>query len=297
MTTPQDSNLISLVLLVRPLKQTENKLPIWWGSAAHNLLLQTIKTADESLAKTYHDEQSIRPFSVSTLMGRFPERKFSDDFTYLLRFTGINKEVTKILYNAHQPNGLLAPGSIIELDHLNFQIENAFCDHEAHSFADTSSYPELVSRSMLSSQPPANDICFQFNSPTYFSSEKTQSPRNKQFPFPLPDLIFGSLLDRWNAFGLLAFPPELRKYAAECLLIKRFDLKSRRIPVVGGIQIGMVGKVVFVTSNYDRYWMSLLHVLADYAFYSGVGAKIAFGLGQAQKVEGRKLEQDRTFIT
>jgi CRISPR-associated endoribonuclease Cas6 len=297
MTTPQDSNLISLVLLLRPLKQPENSLPIWWGSAAHALLLRVINSADEALAKACHDEKGTRPFSVSTLIGRFPGRKFVPEASYVLRFTALNSGVAKIISEATQPAGMLAPGATIELDRLEFQIEKAVCDHAEQLQAGTSSYQELMSKSLLASQPPAKEIGFQFNSPTYFSSDKTESARNKQYPFPLPELIFGNLLDRWNDFGLLAFPPELRRYAAECLLIKRFDLKSRRIPVVGGIQVGMVGRVFFVTSNYDRYWMSLLHVLAEYAFYSGVGAKTALGLGQAQKVEERKPEQDRTLIT
>ncbi|MBX3015615.1 MAG: CRISPR system precrRNA processing endoribonuclease RAMP protein Cas6 [Caldilineaceae bacterium] len=31
----------------------------------------------------------------------------------------------------------------------------------------------------------------------------------------------------------------------------------------------------------DRYWLATLNMLADFAFYSGVGVKTTIGMGQA----------------
>jgi len=37
----------------------------------------------------------------------------------------------------------------------------------------------------------------------------------------------------------------------------------------------------------DRYWLNVLHLLAAFAFYSGVGYQTTSGLGQVRQVELR----------
>jgi len=78
----------------------------------------------------------------------------------------------------------------------------------------------------------------------------------------------------------VAFPAETRRYAAECLAISRFDLTSRPVPAKRAACGWRSGQITYATLNYDRYWMSVLHTLAAFALYSGVGAATATGLGQ-----------------
>jgi CRISPR-associated endoribonuclease Cas6 len=46
-----------------------------------------------------------------------------------------------------------------------------------------------------------------------------------------------------------------------------------------------VGKVTYSALNHDRYWLSLIHLLADFALFAGIGVSTALGMGQARKVE------------
>ena len=46
--------------------------------------------------------------------------------------------------------------------------------------------------------------------------------------------------------------------------------------------LGSLHDVQYVVTRYDRYWMSIIQLLADYAFYAGVGRFTALGLGQAR---------------
>jgi CRISPR-associated endoribonuclease Cas6 len=46
-----------------------------------------------------------------------------------------------------------------------------------------------------------------------------------------------------------------------------------------------VGDVTYTSINYDRYWMSVMAVLARFALFSGVGASTTMGLGQARGKE------------
>jgi hypothetical protein len=48
--------------------------------------------------------------------------------------------------------------------------------------------------------------------------------------------------------------------------------------------IGFTGVVWFAALNRDRYWLSVLHLLAAFAFYSGVGYQTGTGLGQARAI-------------
>jgi CRISPR-associated endoribonuclease Cas6 len=272
-------DLLSLALILRPLEQasSEKPFPRWWGRAAHRLLLSTLKLGDEELSASVHEGSELRPFTVSTLYGHYPDHQLDLGSNYILRFTGLNAAVSTPLSQAHQAGGSLAPGAVVSLDYLEFQVQAVHYENGTHPLAEQTTYQELATASLLSNEPAPRRISFTFASPTTFHSH------GRQLPYPLPELVIGSLLDRWNAFAPIAFPAEARQYASECLALGRFELKSRKVTVAGGVQNGMIGSVSFATLNYDRYWMSLMQTLARYSYYSGVGAKTSMGLGQCRK--------------
>ena len=61
---------------------------------------------------------------------------------------------------------------------------------------------------------------------------------------PLPRLVFGSLLDRWNAFAPLRIDPEILVVEQACT-IARYDLRTEMVPLGGGLQIGFVGRCTY----------------------------------------------------
>ena len=63
-------------------------------------------------------------------------------------------------------------------------------------------------------------VGLRFASPTLFRSA------DKNVPLPLPGLVFGGLLDRWNAFAPIQVHPEVRRFAEECLAIGRYRLET-----------------------------------------------------------------------
>jgi CRISPR-associated endoribonuclease Cas6 len=136
-------------------------------------------------------------------------------------------------------------------------------------------------------------VALEFVSPTTFRSQ------GRYLPLPLPELVFGSLLDRWQRFSPIALHPEVRRFAAEAVALSRYELRTRGLPYKqggkpaegqesrGSMQIGFMGQVVFTALNRDRYWLNVLHLLAAFAFYSGVGYQTGVGLGQGRKIEER----------
>jgi CRISPR/Cas system endoribonuclease Cas6 (RAMP superfamily) len=55
----------------------------------------------------------------------------------------------------------------------------------------------------------------------------------------------------------------------------------------GGLKVGFTGDCHFIALRRDhRQWLRVLHLLAAFALYAGVGAHTAMGLGQARVMEG-----------
>lgn len=272
MTPPE---LLSLVLTLRPAAPDPDRpLPVWWGPAAHAALLDVLRQADPALAARLHDDNALKPFTASSLMGRPAAGR-----TVTLRYTAASAEVAALLLQAAQ-NGALTPGRRLELDYIPFEITTASWCTEDHPWAGAESYAGLAPAG-LAGQPPRR-FTFQFASPTGFRSAERHQP------LPLPDLVFGSLLERWNRFAPLALPAETRRYAAECLAVSRFELRSRSVPVKsGGLRVGAVGTVTYAALNADRYWLNLLAALAAFARYAGVGAGVGLGFGQCRWLPGQ----------
>lgn len=315
MTNP---DLISLVLSLRPLPfPPQDVFPLWWGRAAHALLLNVIRQYNPPLAEALHDgianpsvqeeitntaaqETQIRPFTVSTLIGRFSNGKPNLHQTYRLRITAFQNDIVNIILQAKQ-NGPFKPGSILELDYLPFRIEEANAEQNTpitaneqnpinktisrvsscpnYPWEDITCYQEISAPFLLAKQLAPRRIALQFTSPTTFKSG------GRHVPIPLPGLVFGSLLDKWNAFAPVIFPPEARRYAEECMAVSKYRLSTRQVPVKsGGMRMGAVGDITYACVNYDRYWMSLMAVLARFALFAGVGAGATMGLGQCRQI-------------
>ena len=103
---------------------------------------------------------------------------------------------------------------------------------------------------------------------------------------PLPGLVFGSLVERWNTFSPVVLSPEMRRFGEEVMAISRYRLASQTVESkAGGLRVGGMGTVTYRALGGDRYWLGVMHMLASFAFYSGVGVQTATGMGQARCVE------------
>lgn len=279
MSHPPD--LLSLVLILRPLvdETPERPLPRWWGRAAQALLLDVVRRADEALAAFLHDESGLRPYSASNLMGHFGARKQPlREQTYTLRFTALTARLSAVLLQAVQPGGALACGATVQLDYLPFRVEAFYVDPAAHPWAGQALYADFAAGHLVGAAPPRR-LTLQFASPTAFHVD------GAHLPLPLPEQTFVSLLERWNAFAPLALPAETRRFAAECLHLSRYRLNSLAVPLKqGALRIGAVGEAVYTASVYDRFWLSALFHLAEYARYAGVGSGTGCGMGQVRRL-------------
>jgi len=257
------------------------------GRAAHALLLNSIREADGRLAESLHDSNGLKPFTVSDLIGYAPKRGIEVDRVYSLRFTALTREVSAALQAAVSAE-VLGMGREVELAGVKFLISDLRLLNEGRNQKSAiqnqkSTYEELSAPWLLGRQSPQHRIEFRFLSPTAFKSEE------KHVPLPMPAWVFGSLLEKWNAFAPVALPPETRRFAAECMAVSGFRLYSRPSYIKeGGVRVGAVGMVRYTALNKDRYWLSVMNLLADFAFYAGVGAGTTMGLGQVRKMNNEQ---------
>lgn len=295
-------DLSATVLFLTPTRP--GNIPAAQGRAAHAFFLHQIANADPVLAARLHETEQVKPFTCSNLwkgenkpaegetnasrlsphVSRFtpPSSRLTlvsctPGETWFLRYTTLSTDLTTLWLEHVLPH---LPDEII-LGDLPFRIEDVLVTAEAHPWAGHTTYAELGAPYLLAQSPAFTRWTLAFASPTAFRSG------GMTIPVPLPDLVFGSLLDRWNAWAPVALSPETRRFAQECVAISNYRLRTRAIPGKEDVvQRGAVGRCDYAALNRDRYWCSMLSTLAAYAFYSGVGYQTTQGMGMCRWVVG-----------
>ena len=277
--TDERIDLLACVLELRPRVQeaVERDLPHWWGRGG------------PCPAAGQGPGCRPRPGGKPACRGgRPPLYRFQPDGEISRQAARPAGGIPAALYGAGcgsvrqtvggRPTGrLFQPGKVVELDHIPFEVSAVYTDGGEDPWAGRTSYAALSAAHLLAGQAPARKIHLLFTSPTVFKSNDIQ------VPLPLPALVFGSLLAKWNRFAPVAMPEETRRYAEKCLAVSAFTLRSCLAGTKAeGVRSGAVGEVSYATLNADRYWMSLAQALAAYAFYAGVGAGTTMGMGQCR---------------
>jgi len=251
--------------------------PASLARATHAAVLRLIAAADPALAARLHDDEGLKPITVSNVLGlaaRGPTAEVSPKREYGLRVTLLAPELEQIA--AHWTPETIGA---LELDGREWRVERVTQAAAEHPWAGQTTYEGLAAPALLRAEAGPTRWALEFASPVTFRQ------RGLNMPLPTPDLVFGSLLDKWNAFATLTLPEEVRRFAAECLAVSRFELNSATEPAKHGeLQIGAVGRCTYTAVNRDRYWLACVEILARFAFFSGVGAGTARGFGRARLV-------------
>lgn len=229
----------------------EEPLPPTMGRAVHALCFKWLKSADATLAETLHHQENL-PFTLSL--------KPSSSNQWRLRISILRRELlAPLLWGLSEDLG-----NPVELVRTPCHIGRTVEVVQATSFQN------------LLQLPAQETIDLQLLSPTSFKQGKEIQP------FPLPELVFNSLLRRWNAFA----PQELCFPAIEWRgLVSAYELKTHAFKLKGGAEIGGQGLVRYRFPEPEQ--AKIATALAHFARFSGVGRKTAMGMGQAQLLESR----------
>ncbi len=236
-------------------------LPPTLGRALHAQVMHWLNLGDPELVNAIHSNQES-PLSISGLIGYRRKVGTKPDDNFYFRIALLNGNLIDPLLSGLEQWGTKP----LSLGERPFVIRSIDSLPGTHPWVGSSDYALLAKTPKIS-----GDITLNFLSPTSFKqSQNTQ-------PFPLPELVFGNLLRRWNAFAPenLHFP-EVAWHG----LTSAYELKTHALKMEGGSEIGAQGSVRYRFPDPDQ--AKIASILAHFAFFAGVGRKTAMGMGQTR---------------
>ena len=259
--------------------QAAGELEPFQGRAMHALFLDLVERADPARAAALHDSDAIKPFTSSDLVGP----RSAGDLTGLKRPVR-SGEVFRWRVTAFEPaladlwQSRILPGlpTTVTIGDLPFAVRGWTADSTRDGWAGEGSYAELARRHTLGENPPAPWLNLRFASPTTFRSGGVH------VPLPLPPMMLGHWLEKWNAFAPIALHPDVRAFAEQEVLVNRYDLHTEVVQFGKAMIIGFVGQCSLLVRSEDPYWRRIPHLLAAYSFWCGTGHRTPYGFGQTR---------------
>lgn len=275
-----DPDLYSLVLQLAP--SAGNALPAAPGHQVQALFFELVRQSDPELANELHASLPGKPFTVATLpRARGGGRGLLEVRISLLATSLWQPVVQALLQQISRPALRLGSTALV--------LRDVPGTPGSHPWAGFTSYAELVAV-----VEPAERLTLEFVTPTAISKGNDARGRKKLELLPLPSAVFGALMRRWNALA----PPEARlsaesvEAAHQATLVSEYNVHTRTEQMKSGPQKGFVGQCSYELPP-DSEQQRALTLLADAAFYLGVGAKTTRGMGLCRRVVSRTRREPR----
>ena len=312
------ARLYAFLLKLRPVRP--GTLMPFSGELVHGAWLHWLRCAAPDVATWLHDGNRRRFFTCSSL--QFPvsqqraleaEREnvhlpLDPQQVYVVRITLLLGELFPLFYaalmrfNASGTESGNAP--CMQIGRQLFRLEEVVLNNDDPSgwtgFTSLSSLVEKTKRLRLSSVQP---LTLEFASLTTFNRNnmrsKSYGPHYARLP--LPQYVFPGLLRRWEDIA----PPELAHVVQKELIeqyiqddgviVADYDLRTHRLKFTTHQQQGFIGTCKYHLRDSDEGMHSALSLrqqlllLAQLAFYCGVGYKTSMGMGRTRPLEMLQL--------
>jgi CRISPR-associated endoribonuclease Cas6 len=267
--------LISFLLNLTPERDATAREHL--GRACYAEVLYTMERRDPDLAHAIHDRKGHKPLTCSGLIGGVQQPngiRLRQGEACAVRITALNEPTAACLaavFWQSRPSSLALQG-------IPFAVTGVTCDEKVDAWTGQTSY-EALAAPLFSPTPPPQQVTLEFVTPTSFRRKEMN------MPFPLPELVFGSLADKWNFFANTVLSDDLRRFAEEKVAVSRLRLDSYAVEQKNAaLHMGSIGRVTYAITGGDRYWQAAVEVLAGFALYSGVGVKTTTGMGQVRRI-------------
>lgn len=143
----------------------------------------------------------------------------------------------------------------------------------------TTDYARLMKLAADAIERSNRRIAFSFFTPTSFRR------RGEQVLFPLPELVLGSLLTRWNALAPEPWPRDLvrEEDLQSSMFVTRYRLRTEAVRFADFMLLGFVGDVSYtLRPGVPGELLWALATLSLYSFYAGIGYRTTMGMGRAR---------------
>jgi CRISPR-associated endoribonuclease Cas6 len=233
------------------------EIPVRWesaspsghsGRALNAWFYGALARRDEALADALHSLQGPKPFTIALA---------AQKEGLALVITGCREAAPHVLALAQGCDRLLLDGRWL-----------VACG-EPRVRAET--FAELATRWLLGDGRTI-PVRLEFLSPTTFHS------RGRTLPLPVPDLVFGGLLERWQAWSGIDLGGGAAVTVSDHAALRRHRLWTEMVQMEGR-HTACRGYAEFTLVKPDPAYAGLLALLAAFAEYAGVGQKTAMGLG------------------
>ena len=278
--------LRSTVFTIQP--SAETTLPKTMGRAVWVCVLGLIGSRKPDMAAALHDDHGLKPAAASPLQGPFTvdgdRLRLQSGQDYWFRVSSVAPALSDVLGSIEAQ-----PPRTLELDRQPFEVAAVSSDARRHRWAQRQSYDDLYTATWQEAAGAAPLLTLEFVSPTVFLSQ------GRAVLWPEPHRVFGSLLQRWQAYAPALLPGDLEDAFAACLDVDAYDLQTRvqRYAKGAGRQVwyqkGFVGTCRYrAQRGTPEAVLRVAHLLARYALFAGVGSRTTVGMGQVRQVAGRR---------
>jgi len=240
--------------------------------AVFQLLLDVLRKRNQTLAHNLLTRKSEKPVTLSPLL---KGAKFSGGHAYLTPRERTSFRITCLQEYFLEPvvQGFFSLSAVeepVQFAHGKIDIEKV--DLQKATPAHFISFEQLLEEAQ-----PESRITLEFCSPTSFGNV------TGELIFPVPRLVFSSLLKKWNTFSKTKLPPDIKK-EFEKIRIQRFNLKTASTYLNKEEILGFIGTAAYkLPPSTDKEKSRMINALANFAFYSGIGTKTESGMGQARR--------------
>lgn len=254
------------------------------GKHLHALFLTLVSSVDRTLGTHLHDQKTDKAFTLSPLQIGHPkttdfilqrEHKYPIKAGTLCwwRIALLNDSLfgnlTQLWLN-------LNPEQPWHLGPANLQITSILgTPHTDFPWANYATYADIYTQA----SEEERQINLAFCTPIAF--------RQMQFDTALPtrDLVFNSLLRKWNQYSEIDFSEDL----IEPIYPSFFDIHTEVVSDARSKFIGCVGVMNFrILGEVEPVKIKQINALADFALYSGVGRKTPMGMGMVRRIKDAK---------
>jgi CRISPR/Cas system endoribonuclease Cas6 (RAMP superfamily) len=297
-------DLCSTVFIIRPYSHFTPQQ--FLGRMAHKLFLSMLDHIGlEALANSLHDQAERLPYSVSDL---FP----NGSQHFWMRVSGLTPSISAVI----QTKLAAITGQMVTVAARKETEEAAWeCFIEAvlpsqHEWARNQTYSELIRSECRA--PRQRQLRLEFVTPTAIKSVGLYRP------FPVPNWIFRPLYERLQRLEGVKLPLEpkpayLEAYAEHFLRMQTYNLRCvTGLPMKDKAMTAFQGWIEYqvqttnedfgksalkagrlyrdeplaeiyehLQQHHDQY-AALVHLLAQFAYYSGVGKYTGQGMGMVQ---------------
>ena len=260
-------------VVYRLVAEQSGKLHETQGRLLHAAFFQIINAYSAELAINTHNNVRFKPFTVSEL---FPQKQMELDGNFIRVDRGdvFHWRVTALREELLQAMLAVPEGYFLQVGQVPLHVEKVITDSYDFGAAGILDENQLIAACL--GVGAVKQIAFKFLSPVSFRSFEND------YPFPLPQLIFGSVADKWNLAGMpVNFDKEAVKEIAANILPVAWKGETRQLYFKPDRGVtGFVGAFTFDVGMPPKDIQQMLLLLAQFAQFSGVGRLTTQGLGQ-----------------